>query len=126
MSVCNERLNSDCRQRPRQSDVVASAGAGTGMRLGVPPITYFYMTSTFVVLLDTVYRAQEACNCTPAPHPCEAFELLVSGSQGLPLAGFLRQMETYSVPRSFYSTELPAMRASLTELFASSNPYPKQ
>ena len=51
-SVCNERLNIDCGQRPRQSDVVASAGAGTGMRLGVPPIIYFHMTSTFVVRLD--------------------------------------------------------------------------
>ena len=41
-AVCSELVNIDCCQRPRQSDVVASAGEGTSMRLGVPPITYFH------------------------------------------------------------------------------------
>lgn len=75
----------------------------------------------------STYHNEPKTLATVRPRPTLAKHLncLVSGSQGLPLAGFLRQMETSNVPRSFYSTELPTMRASLTELFASSNSYHK-
>jgi hypothetical protein len=66
-AVCNECLNNDCRQRPRQSYVIASAGAGTGMRLGVPPITYFHMTSTFVVRLDEYNEPRRLATVRPRP-----------------------------------------------------------